>query len=584
LIQLQKGSGDPELLLAMGSILLRQGRYDAAAGWLEKAWRSNPRSVEAAIQLALSWQKIGRLTDALRPAEFAARAAPTDPESLIQLGCIQLDLCNYPEAIRVLRAAIALAPANLFAYRALAQALRRSGNLGEESHVLRSALLLAPDSETIRTNLIDGLISLQEIEAATREALAFVAEHPGSFEARCALAQCYLVGHRPSLAEAQACEALLIKPANGQAAFHLGTLFRSLGRLDDAESLMRRSIELEPVQGSAYAFLSFLRKSDDSDRPRIERMTQLCSNDRLATGERSQLHYGLGKSLEDLREYEAAIGHFDEANRLAYLERFGNAPFDPRPLTAYTNRTLQILESAMARKGAGVGSQMPIFVIGMIRSGTTLVDQILSSHGQVGTVGEDRFWIDRSFRFFSAAPSPLDPVQIAALGRDYLERLAKLCPDRERVVDKMPINYAIAPLIHLALPGAKFIHVVRNRADNCLSIYTTLNHTRIDWAHGKDHIAFAYREYERAMDGWRRILPPGAMMELSYEELASDPERTARDMIGFCGLDWDDSCLHPEKNPRSILTPSAWQVRQPIYQTSIARWKNYEPWIREFLE
>ena len=139
-------------------------------------------------------------------------------------------------------------------------------------------------------------------------------------------------------------------------------------------------------------------------------------------------------------------------------------------------------------------------------------------------------------------------------------------------------------LIHLAFPNAKIIHTQRHPADTCISIYTTPVRTRLGWAHDKDNIVFAYEQYLRLMDHWHRVLPAGTITDVRYEELVSDQESVTRHLIGSCGLDWDEACLRPDKNLRSVVTPSVWQVRQPIYKTSIERWRKYKPWLGPFAE
>ena len=168
------------------------------------------------------------------------------------------------------------------------------------------------------------------------------------------------------------------------------------------------------------------------------------------------------------------------------------------------------------------------------------------------------------------------------LATQYVSHLLELAPESRRVVDKMPINYALLGLIHLALPKAKIIHVSRHPVDTCLSIYTTPNRSRIEWAHQKDDIVFAYREYERLMSHWQDKLPKNVIHHVRYKDLILDREKKTRSMVEFCGLEWEDAFLFPEQNERAVFTPSVWQVRQPVYRTSLERWRNYEPWLGEF--
>jgi len=570
------------ILLQRGKNLIAAGNYNAAVVPLERAWSLDGIPSEASVLLSLALQKSGRLAEACGVASAAVSENPSAPEALEQLGWVCLDASRCDEAATWFKKAISETPKGIFAYHGLAQALRRLERYVEEVGVLRRALDIDPSDELLRRNLCEALLLVPDASAALAEAVAFVRMLPGSFEARCSLAQSHLVAHRSDLAEEQVAEALKIGPANGGAAFRLATILRAMGRIVETESWTRKSIEMQPVQGSAYSLVSYLRRVRSEDAGRVAKMQELCTHPALSVNERSLLHYGLGKAHEDLERFEEAMSHYDEANRLAYLYRYGAAKFDRRSFTDTTDRTVGAVEAVRARRrnNESSASDVPIFVFGMIRSGTTLVDQILSSHREVGSVGESRFWLDRSTALLF---SPGRDDILAAAG-DYVALLQQGAPAKRRIVDKMPGNYLIAPLLHAVFPNAKFIHVTRNPADTCLSIYTTINLSRIDWAHDKANIALAYREYLRTMVRWRAVIPASAIKEVAYEDLVANPESVSRDLVAFCGVEWDDACMKPEENKRSVLTPSAWQVRQPIYKTSVERWKSFEPWLREFAQ
>ena len=208
---------------------------------------------------------------------------------------------------------------------------------------------------------------------------------------------------------------------------------------------------------------------------------------------------------------------------------------------------------------------MPVFIVGLPRSGTTLAEQILSSHPAVAAGGELQFWRVRALelrRFMSGAP---DPAALSQAADDYFALLRGVGPSAKRVTDKAPLNYEELGLIRLALPGARIVHCRRNPVDTALSIYFT------EFA----DIVFMYRQYERLMAHWRRILPPDKFLELDYER---------RRLVAFSGLEWEDACLEHERNARIVRTASVWQARQPIYTTSVGRWRRYEPWLGELRE
>jgi hypothetical protein len=219
----------------------------------------------------------------------------------------------------------------------------------------------------------------------------------------------------------------------------------------------------------------------------------------------------------------------------------------------------------------------------MIRSGTTLLDQILSSHASIVAAGELRFWIEESLRLAWRNTSPT-ANDLRDLADEYLAYLELLAGKSVRITDKMPLNFSYTGIIHRALPNARFLHIRRSPVDTCLSIYTTYFGQGAPFAYRKDVTVAYYQEYLRMMDYWRGVIPQDCLFELDYEELISNPANLIPRIIDFCGLPWDDACLHHDQNPVAINTPSRWQARQPMYKSSVDRWRRYEPWLGEFAE
>jgi hypothetical protein len=224
-----------------------------------------------------------------------------------------------------------------------------------------------------------------------------------------------------------------------------------------------------------------------------------------------------------------------------------------------------------------------LFIVGMIRSGTSLMEQIVSSHPDVAGAGELSFWHDHEQDCWGADGLP-DPERLQQISGMFVELIQSKAPQARRVTDKLPHNFALIGEIASALPEARFIHCRRSPADNCLSVYTTAYQRPPVFAHDRANIAFAYREYARMMDHWRAVLPADRLLEVSYEEMVQDREAVVRRVIEFIGLPWHEACLRHEENQRAVRTPSLWQVRQPIYTTSMQRWRRFEEWIPEFVE
>ncbi|MGA2366714.1 MAG: sulfotransferase, partial [Steroidobacteraceae bacterium] len=240
-----------------------------------------------------------------------------------------------------------------------------------------------------------------------------------------------------------------------------------------------------------------------------------------------------------------------------------------------------------------------VLIIGMPRSGTTLVEQIVSMHPEVGAGSELHFWNQRGAEWHRAGVAgnsaagnegPFVPTEhrvseyvatefFAKAAADYLGVLRAIAPTAARVTDKMPFNFLWAGLIHVAFPRATIIHCRRAAIDTALSIHQTHFRPGMAFPTGGAELVAYFRDYQRLMDHWRRVLRADRFIEVDYEELTRAPEPVIRRMIAACGLAWDDACLRPESNPRAVNTPSKWQARQPIYRTSVARWRRYEPWL-----
>jgi hypothetical protein len=227
----------------------------------------------------------------------------------------------------------------------------------------------------------------------------------------------------------------------------------------------------------------------------------------------------------------------------------------------------------------GSSDQTPILILGMPRSGTTLVEQIISNHPQVVAGGELHFWNQRGAAWLRSGAAETETAFVAEAAADYLGVLCAIAPKAARVTDKMPFNFLWAGLIHLALPRATIIHCRRTAVDTALSIHQTHFHPSLAFPTGGEQLVMYLRSYQRLVDHWRQVLPPDRFIEVDYEELTRAPEPVIRRIIAGCGLPWHDACMRPESNPRAVRTPSKWQARQPINRNSVGRWRRYEPWL-----
>lgn len=575
-----------QAMLLLGVIEVKLGDPFRGANLLEQVRALDPGSLQAPLWQGIALKKLGRLPEAIEASAKAFELSPLNPQVATQLGLYCLEARMLREAENYLTLAADLAPAVVQIQYSLAQCLELQGRHGEAVAVFRHALSSAPQTLENIVRLAHSFY-MQNCTPLACETAKFALERdPSAIQPRLSLARMLLEENQAAEAE-EHLRALGAKSGlDPQALVTMGLAAQSLGRLDEAHERFRQSVEAQPRQGRGYLALVLSRRITDSERPLLAKMRSVVEEANLPPDDLSSLWYALGRAHEDLGEFREAMEAYDEANSKEYELRFRNRPFDRQRYAESFEHTMSrfTAEFISANVGPGSDSDLPIFVVGMMRSGTTLVEQILSSHPEIGGAGEQAFWLDNWRSAMTPDQEAIDPRGIRTTAERYLSLLARLAPGKRFVIDKMPGNYPGLGIIHLALPKAKIIHVRRHPVDTCLSIYTTPNRLHAEFMHDRDNIVAAYREYLRIMEHWRSALPADCLLEIDYEELVSDPEPVTRAMIEFCGAPWSDACLKPEQNPKPVATPSAWQVRQPIYSSSSGSWRRFEPWLGAFNE
>ncbi len=569
----------PEANVLLGIAAARTGRTEVAVAKLGKALETDPDSFEALSWMSVLLRQSGKLAEALTLAEKAAQIRADDGEILGNLGYCYLLTRNAAKATETLRKAIELRPKEAALYHNLALSLQTQGMLDEAEGALRTAIDLAPDSPVNYSTLAQLLVGRARLDEAIQCLQKANSLDPGNLRSILELATRLKEAGLDEEAYAQIQTAIAIDPKSARAQMVIASILQEMGRFEEAVEQLELSIARFPSFVGSYYTWAQCKRVTEKDERIVRQMRELLRSD-LRQSERIFLEYGLAKSLDDLGRYEEAIRHFDRHNR-GCLEFHSPAHnFDQSAFAAEVDRIIAAFSAeAMASPNIPAStSEVPIFILGMIRSGTSLVEQIVSCHPDVWAGGELGFWQERG-------PSLLDDLdRLPSLVSDYLSLLARTGKGTPRVTDKMPPNYRWIGAIHLGLPKAKIIHCRRNPVDTCLSIYTTRFGDPPPYVLSRENIVFAYRQYERLMEHWRRVLPEGTMLELDYEELVADKDGATRRMIDYLGLPWSEACLHHEQSQRAVRTASIWQARQPLYSTSIARWKNYEPWLGEFAE
>jgi hypothetical protein len=303
------------------------------------------------------------------------------------------------------------------------------------------------------------------------------------------------------------------------------------------------------------------------------------------------LHFALGKCHDDTKDYDKAFPHFLAGCKL----KRAKLTYDPANAVRQFAGVMEIFDKATIDRlrGAGDPSDVPVFVLGMPRSGTTLTEQIIASHPDVYGAGELHDLLRIAERNITGATTPvtfpdnlraLDQKTLTAWGTEYVAGLKQRAPNAKRITDKMPANFFAVGLIHLMLPNAKIIHVNRNPVDTCLSCFTRLFNRKQEHTYDLAELGQYYVHYARLMEHWRKILPAGAFLDVQYEDIVANQETQARRMVEYCGLEWNDACLDFHNTKRSIRTASVTQVRQPIYKTSVERWRHYEKFLGPLLD
>lgn len=560
-------------------------QYDEAIKRYEAALAIDPDFAEASFGLATALAALGRQQEAILHYQAALAVDGDYFEARRGLAVSLYQAQDYAGAAEHCRRALGLEPNDSGALINLGNAVQALERYEEAIACYEKVLGIAPDMAAGHFNLGNALHALERHEEAVAAYDRALASAPALIEARinCAGALKSLNRHDEAIAH---CEKALADCPRSETAYNmLGLVLQELGRLDEACRAFEAAIAIAPRRPGIYLNLFNCRKLT-ADEPHLATLVELAEDAAsLSEDERIALEFALGKAYSDIGQNERSFRHLLAGNaarrrQLTYDEASELQSFD---------RVRQLFTAALIRQNQGFGnpSPVPVFVIGMMRSGTTLVEQILASHPRVFGAGERKDFanvVKALGASETAEEGPLDRATLYRLGTAYLAAVTERTPAAERIVDKMPANFRFVSLIHLALPNARIIHTRRDPVDTCLSCFSQLFNEKQPFTYDLGELGRYYRVYQTLMDHWHRVLPDEVILDVRYEELVTDFETQARRIVAHCGLEWDDACLSFYETRRPVKTASLVQVRQPIYRSSIGRWRPDSNLLRPLLE
>jgi tetratricopeptide (TPR) repeat protein len=594
----------PEAAANLGLALQGLGRSREAADQFRHALRLRPDFALVHNNLGKLLRESGRMSEALTHFERAVELDPTDALAHTNLGQILLEsgrasaalhhnlgnvlreLQRFDEAKAAHGEALRLDPNLAKAHAFLGLCLRREGQFGEAAARFQHAIELDPADSTFPEFLGDLHLELQEFAEAIvcyERALTLASSERPLLHL--SLGWALQETGRLEQAGEHFRTALKLQPRSPIVQNYLGGYHEERGEIAEAEAAYRRALQLQPSFSLPLARLGLLLRDKLPDADRVDLETRL-ADPNLGPEPRGRLGFALAHVLDGRHEFKRAAAWLRKANRVTLETRRGRNEFVAADHERFVDNFLRRFNEGFFARTAGMGhdSRRPVFVFGLPRSGTTLIEQILASHSLVHGAGE----LLLARQAFESMPSvmnrtahpmeciiDLDRESIHRLAEGYLEKLQSLAgPKAERVTDKMPDNYMYLGFLATLFPNAAFIHCKRDLRDVALSCWMT-DFRSMTWPCEEANIAFRFRQYLRLMDHWRSVLPV-PIHEISYEETVADLEGTARKLVTACGLNWEPACLSFHRTQRTIRTASLIQVRKPVYTTSVGRWKNYE--------
>lgn len=506
----------------------------------------------------------------------------------LEMALIALQENNIANAIQFMQQATETAPTIVLYRRNLGELLRRAGQL--EAAIASHKIALSMEPHSAENHFLLGLAynDARQFELAIQHyhiALSYDQNYGVAWNNLGAALES--TGDKKTAKIAYA-TAIALNPKHAEAQNNLAAIYSEEGRVDEARSHFLAAIDANPDFIDAHYNLSLI-KTYRSDDPHLDFLESIMQKmDDCSTPVRIRYYFALGKALDDTQQYARAFKAYAEGNRLHYLHN----PWDKTKLQEIVEQMPTLFTKAfLKRPPVTQDTRCPIFIVGMPRAGTTLVEQILSSHESIYGAGELSILDDVIHEGFHAAKMPfsawvaqLSDEEFAMLGEKYLDRASKLAHDKNFIIDKMPGNCFYIGMIYRMLPTAKIIHAIRDPMDSCFSCFTHLFKDNMSFAYDLTALGTYYTLYAKTMQHWHAVLPERAIFNLPYEQMIDQHEALSKQLLNYIGLPWDPSCLNFYNNERLVKTASLMQVRKPIYKTSVQRWRHFANELEPLLQ
>jgi tetratricopeptide (TPR) repeat protein len=576
-----------------GVLLTQMERYEEAEQYIRRAIEGNPNSDATFYNYGVILKALKRFDEAIEQFSRALVINSSVPDTFNARGDTYLELEQPEKALADFDKALSLNPRFVDALINKARATPKE-NADVALRIAEQALALAPNHALAWLARGNVLNDLKRYEAALESFAGALALQADLIQAWSGRGDALRDLRRLDEAKAAYEKVLSLKPDLATAHDALGVLLLEMGRIDDALREIKKAIELDPIVTSFYLNLASAKKFSAGD-PDLDAMEAVAATPQMSNTNRAFLDFALGRAYADVQDYRKSFQHLLAANA---AHRATLNYDEAQSVSYFKDIEKTFTRELIAAKSVGGGpSSRPIFIVGMPRSGSTLLEQILSSHPSIAGAGEVPAFTNAindvllaalpenaEQQVYPAFAPLLSAPTLQAIGERYLALLAELAPEKERATDKMLGNFAYAGLIHLTLPNAIILHAARNPLDSCISCFSLKFSGNHDYLYDLAELGRYYKRYQHLMRHWHNVLPPGRILDVQYEDVVADLEGQARRIIAHCGLPWDDRCLAFHKNDRAVRTASLTQVRQPIYKSSVDRWRVYEEFLGPLLK